>query len=588
MAGAGPMQGKTVRFLGAVTALTLGVLVIRVFHDAGRYYQAWAMPYGESQVHIHPREVAALVFYGLYAALAAGLLTVGLLLAGAAGPLEALAGRIRRRPDLLVIGAVITMLLAMVVLIVGVFQGAPITDDEPTYLFIARTLLEGRVINPLPGDEGFFQNMFLVFNPSGWYGKYPIGHPLLLAAGEAAGAVQAVTPLLSAGTLVLTWFVGARLLGRGAATLAVALLALSPQFVMTGATLLSQPTSTFVMMLGLLLTLRFEDRPTPARAAFAAGAWSFGVLVRPFPGILFFAVALGFLLWTLFRGRVVTGGRRIRVLVAAGLPALLVAGVFLAVNRLQAGDVLTTGYHLPGTGLPIPAPRGALIGMAVVGNVLRQGIWLFGWPVSYLFVPFARGQRSLALLWALLAAVLAYRLLVPKTFVSATGPTYLMEATPLLALATAAGVLRLREWLGGQGLLRLRAAVAPALVAFTLVSLTMFVPVQVRNLRAASETVRVPMTLLEAMPEAGGDLVFANWLVPGTGTSWHLFPPPPSPALDDPVIFVRIPATPDRAARMQELWQRRFPGRRAWVYDPGTPTGGAPRLMPLQAAEGPR
>ncbi len=116
----------------------------------------------------------------------------------------------------------------------------------------------------------------------------------------------------------------------------------------------------------------------------------------------------------------------------------------------------------------------------------------------------------------------------------------------------------------------------------------MFVPVQVRNLRAASETVRVPMTLLEAMPEAGGDLVFANWLVPGTGTSWHLFPPPPSPALDDPVIFVRIPATPDRAARMQELWQRRFPGRRAWVYDPGTPTGGAPRLMPLQAAEGPR
>lgn len=585
MADGRATHNKAARFLAAVAALTLGIVVIRVFHEAGRYYQAWAMPYGESQVHVHPREVAVLVFYGLYAALAAGLLTVGLLLAGAAGPLEALAARIRRRPDLLVIGAVITMLLAMVVLIIGVYQGAPITDDEPTYLFIARTLLEGRVINPPPGDEGFFQNMFLVFNQTGWYGKYPIGHPLLLAIGEAAGAAQAVTPILSAGTLVLTWFVGARLLGRSAATLAVALLALSPQFVMTGATLLSQPTSTFVMMLGLLLTLRFEDAPTPLRAALAAGVWSFGILVRPFPGILFFAVVSGFFLWRLFRGRVVTGGRRVACLAAAGIPALLVAGVFLAVNRLQAGDVLTTGYHLPGAGLPIPAPKGPLIGMAVVGNVLRQGIWLFGWPISYLFVPFARGRRSLALLWGLLAAILAYRLLVPKTFVSATGPTYLMEATPLLALATAAGVLRVREWLGRHELPRLRAAVAPALVAFTAVSLTMFVPVQVRNLRAASEAVRLPVTLIEAMPEADGDLVFANWLVPGVGTSWHLFPPPPSPTLDDPVIFVRIPPGPDRATLMQDLWRRRFPERRPWVYDPGT-ADHAPRLMPLLSEGG--
>ena len=116
-------------------------------------------------------------------------------------------------------------------------------------------------------------------------------------------------------------------------------------------------------------------------------------------------------------------------------------------------------------------------------------------------------------------------------------------------------------------------------MALTAVSLSMFVPVQLRNLETSCETVRLPVDLLEAMPGDGKDLVFANWLVPGTGISWHLFPPPPSPGLDDDVIFVRLPSGPDRAARMQDFWRRRFPDRRPWVYDPGT--GGEPQLIPL-------
>ncbi|MFH1532760.1 MAG: glycosyltransferase family 39 protein [Pseudomonadota bacterium] len=554
--------------LGGIAALALGILVIRAFHGAGRYYQDWHLPYGTSLVHVHPQEIAFLVLYGLHAALAALLLTGGLLLVGAAGPLEALARRVRRRPDLLVIGAAVVMLLAMLVLVLAVFQGAPVTDDEPTYLFIARTLLEGRVINPSPGDEGFFQNMFLIFNGKGWYGKYPIGHPLLLAIGVAAGAVRAVPPLVSAGTLVLTWFVGARLVGRGAATLAVCLLALSPQFVMTGATLLSQPTATFVMILALLLTLRFEEAPDPARAALASAAWSFGVLVRPLPGILFIAVIMAWVLWRLYADRIVTGGRRLGILAAAALPAVFFAGLFLLINRLQSGDVTTTGYHTPGTGLGVPIPDGPILSMAILGSVLRQAVWLFGWPLSYLFLPFARGRRSLFLPWALLGAVLAYRIVVPKTFVSATGPIYLMEATPLLALLTGAGVLRLRDWLGRHGLQRLRAAVAPALIALTVTSFTMFVPVQIRNLTTSCAAVHLPVTLLKAMPGERKDLVFANWLVPGTGVSWHLFPPPPSPRLDDPIIFVRIPAGTTGTAPLLDFWQRRFPDRAAWIYDP--------------------
>jgi len=573
-------RSRGARIFGGIAALVLGILVIRAFHGAGRYYSDWSMPYGTSLMHIHPQEVAVLVFYGLYATLAAILLAGGLILVGAAEPLEALGARLQRRPDLLLIGAVAVMLLAVQALVLGVFNGASLTDDEPTYLFIARTLLDGRVINPPPGDESFFQNVFLIFNEKGWYGKYPIGHPLILAIGEAVGAVQLVTPLLSAGTMILTWFVGARLVGRAAASLAVGLLLVSPQFVMTGATLLSQPTSSFVMMLGLLLTLRFEETPTMTRAALASAAWSFSILVRPFPGILFIAVVVAFFLWKLFVHRIASGGRRLGILAAAAVPALAFAGLFILVNHLQGGDPVTSGYSKTGVGLPIPTPNGPGISMSVLGNLLRQGVWLFGWPLSYLFVPFARGRRPLFLLWALLCAVLAYRLVVPKTFVSATGPIYMLEAVPLLALATGAGILGLREWLGSHGLPRLRAAIAPTLVALTAVSLCMFVPVQVRNVATSCETVRLPVTLLEAMPKDAKDLVFANWLVTGPGISWHIFPPPPSPGLDDDVIFVRIPRGPDRAALMQDLWRRRFPDRRPWVYDPGT-GGAVPQLIPL-------
>ena len=66
-----------------------------------------------------------------------------------------------------------------------VLQDQPIADDEMTYLFIARTLLRGHVVNPLPDQPDFFRNQFIVMNQDGWFGKYPIGHPLLLAVGEA-------------------------------------------------------------------------------------------------------------------------------------------------------------------------------------------------------------------------------------------------------------------------------------------------------------------------------------------------------------------------------------------------------------------
>src|SRR5436190_1464178 len=69
-----------------------------------------------------------------------------------------------------------------------VLRHAVVSDDEHAYQFIAQTLRRGALTAPSPGsDLAFFREQFVVLTPTARFGKYPIGHPLLLAAGQALG-----------------------------------------------------------------------------------------------------------------------------------------------------------------------------------------------------------------------------------------------------------------------------------------------------------------------------------------------------------------------------------------------------------------
>jgi hypothetical protein len=48
--------------------------------------------------------------------------------------------------------------------------------------------------------------------------------------------------------------------------------------------------------------------------------------------------------------------------------------------------------------------------------------------------------------------------------------------------------------------------------------------------------------------------------------TWAYYPPNPSPDLSDDLVFARIPKSPDAVRRAFELWQRRLPERRAFVF----------------------
>ena len=139
-------------------------------------------------------------------------------------------------------------------------------------------------------------------------------------------------------------------------------------------------------------------------------------------------------------------------------------------------------------------------------------------------------------------------------------------------MPTAAGLSRVQyAWL------------RPAVVAATLVALLLFVPVQLRTVaRAAGARAAIP-ELLEAHGVSHA-LVFAAVLVPPqSGESWAYFPPNPTPALDDDVLFLRMQRGPQGIECMLRTWRERFPDRRAYLLHQ---TSAGPVLHQLPIAPG--
>ena len=537
-------------------------LCVIVFWGVGLRYAGFRIPYGFGVQEIHPAELVFSVWYlflGIPAiGLAARALDASRVPDRALSGLRKLAAQPWALPAAVALAALTTLAIRAWVL-----QFAPTADDESTYVFIARTLLEGRLVNPSPGDEAFFRNQFVVLSDAAWYGKYPIGHPLVLAAGEALGLRALVGPALTAAALALTVAIGRRLWTPGQALLAGGLLLLSPQFLFTGATELSQTTSGVCLLLAVWALLRLDEGGGLRAAAVAGAALGFGVLARPLPGLLFLTVAG---LWVLIRYQdepVVRQARRVAVGLA---PVALFGLVLLAVQAAQTGDPTRTSYDVYHGGSYRGFFRLEWISASLAGALLRQNFWLFGWPISFLFLFFARRDGRSALLWTLILAEYAYRVILPKTVVASTGPVYVAEVVPLLALLSANGMAEAARRLARHSVPRARERVAALALASVLVAATAFLPVQLRDLHRSGSTWQTAHRLLD---EAGAEraLVFADAMVDvGSAVSWAYYPPNPSPDLDDPRIFVRIPTGEGATDRALDFWRRRFPDRSAWVF----------------------
>ncbi|TNE46545.1 MAG: hypothetical protein EP343_23365 [Deltaproteobacteria bacterium] len=554
--------------LTIVLRALLGVLCIVGFYDIARGYGGFQLVYGLGSLNVHPNELVMYLWYLTLGLPAALFFASALLLTAVPERLEQILRHLLVHRWFL--GGILTLFVVSVLAVwwFVLLGGTPITDDENTYRFIAQTLNQGQVINPLPADSRFFYNNFVVFNSNGWFGKYPIGFPALLAIGERVHAAFLINPLLSCLSLVLTYQIGVRMFSKNIAALGVVFLLLSPHFVFTSATLLSQPASTAFMLLGCYAMLQVYEHESTAWAIVGGIAWGYGVLIRPLPGALFLAfVGFHYLYVMHQRGWAQNIVRRLKPLLFASLPVVVCGVVFLWVNRMQTGSAGSTGYHSAHTTFGLFATKDGMMGNSLGGAFLRENFWLFGWPLSLLFAFFTRKGKYLGLLWGLIAADYAYRVLVPKTVVATTGPIYVTETVPLLCLASAAGVAFLLHTFKHWGWERGKSWLLAFSVGSTLVAISIFYPLHIQTIQESCSTWNTPFRMLREQKAKKKVLVFANYMIPRTfDASWAYHTPNPSPTLKDDVIFVRHPYSPNARAMMRAFWRKNFPNRQAWWF----------------------
>lgn len=450
-----------------------------------------------------------------------------------------------------------------------VLRGAPLTDDEMVYRFQAQTIADGRLTAPPPPATGNewepFQHIFLGVYRGHWFGQYSFGHPAILALGESVGIPGALGPLCAGLIVLLVYLLALRLFDERAALLAAMFAAISPLVLSTAATLASQNSSTSLILLGLLLTLKAVDSGRFAHALGAALALGAAFWCRQQEATLLGLGAIVLLLW-----RIIKGPSRLPLFLGGLLGSVLAIAPMAWLQYRLWGDPFWTNYQAYWWGYlkapfkspygfgPAPweiihSPKAGL--RATLQNLGRLDFFLLGVPLT--------GLAALAGAWKYRrkAAALAVFAGIPLTYLvlffyfwpglADTGPQLLHGAGTLLLLFAAAG-------LSGWRRLSLRPLKVAGAVALT--TAATFWPAHLSALHLAARAGdEIPR--LAANRGLDNAVVFVNstpylWSG-GYERSWTLGRPMPRPDLSDPVLYLlhRSPADDKEYAR------RYFPDR---------------------------
>jgi hypothetical protein len=340
-------------------------------------------------------------------------------------------------------------------------------NDEPVYVFQARTLLDGHLTVPADLHDAFFRPWLTGEHDGRLFTQYQPGWPAVLAVSDLFfGSMRVGIALVAAMTVVAVGAFAHEVVGDRRVTLAaVAVFALSPMFAFHWSLYLSYAFTTLCLTTMGALLLRGARTGRTVTLVGAGVALGVAQLTRPFDAVLF-AVP-------------VTGMAVARLLPVHG-------AWWRALLRVSAGTLpfvaLTFAYNTAVTGAPFRFPlmasdprnrfgfgtRGILEGepdfsypfhaaRTALGDHLEGGIgWVFGGAVAI-------GLAVLALVWRtrrrqclpLLALVLVFPagyLFWWATYLSGLsvrnglGPQYYVPSFVPLAVLVAVGLVAVWSW----------------------------------------------------------------------------------------------------------------------------------------------
>lgn len=466
----------------------------------------------------------------------------------------------------------------------------PHIEDEMAFVWQARTIVLGSltISSPKPNPDSFLVP-FVIDYQGKRFGKYPIGWPVVLAAGELIQSRHLVNPFLTAAAIWLVFRLGKRLFDEPTALLAAFLGAISPFVIMNGSSLLSHPWSfllTLIFFTGWLERFTGPNSTLPpslprslpmVTAALALGLLA---LTRPWTAV---GVALPFGLhglWLLARS---SSASRLQV-IQFGLISGSVASLYFLWQLAVTGDPLLNPYLLWWPYDQIGFGSG--VGLNPGGHNLRQALIhtqfslqagssdLFGWPmVSWLFLPAGlfshrRDVRVWLVSGTTFSLVVVYMLYWTPSWVY--GPRYYYEGLAAPLLLTAAGI----RWLAGKpgrpGKIstKLRFASISGLVSLLIAGAIIFyLPVRIGGMQSLNNVSRECIERFEtsALRQPTPALIFVHREI--SFYEYACLIDLNSPTLDTDLVLA-ISRDPETDASVAQA----FPGRAVGHYYPNTGT----------------
>lgn len=296
----------------------------------------------------------------------------------------------------------------------SIFDRVPHTEDEAAFLFQAQTIASGNVVADVPERPQFFSIPFIILRDGMWFGKYPLGFPLVLALGVLVGHPWLTNATLAALCVLVIYLLSRRLYGTITAVFAAGLLVASPFFLLQAGSLLSHVASLFWTLLFLALFPIARQQRSIVLALATGATVGMLFLSRPLTAV---GIAIPYVVWsllTIVRQRKIS--RPYILMVSGALPLL---AIFLGYNVLTTGSAFHTAYELwwpfdrlgfgPEIGVNGHDLDDGLRNTRVNSNALAT--FLFGWP----------GRLSLAP--AVIAVVLSLVALLGRLYRKRTQPT---------------------------------------------------------------------------------------------------------------------------------------------------------------------
>ena len=438
-------------------------------------------------------------------------------------------------------------LIIISILIHYVFCNTLMIDDEYVFDFEAKTLISGNIINPPPPSQNNFYNQHIINDGRVWAGRYPLGHPAIIALGMLLGNRYIITVAISILTLFLIYLITFELYNdKKTAFLALCCAAISPFFYFVSSSLLSNITTTFFLAVCMYFFLRFRHTDKTLNRilfAFISGlSLGYAFNVRPLTALGYSLVFCLVAIWDITL-------KRYKPLISFFIFSAGFAILFfltLMYNKLVTGGYLNfvhTYYSIITYGQPDQVgfgtyghtPLHALVNLSI--SIARMNSALLGFPISLIFiflVCFFKNSFGDRLLWGIIIGfVFAYCFWFTPG-VSDIGPVYYYELIIPLCILTARGILFLHKWLSDH--VSWGATFTQNFVILSIVfAFLTYVPEKVHHITTYTRQVREPYELVQTSGIHHAVVMIKT--LPMKGFIWGFRNP--SPTFTDDVIYCR-------------------------------------------------